>query len=301
MNKKLLIMTLTILILSFSKVKADTWKLHFIGEMRPTSEWQYNVPYAYDYMEKEHTNFTNYIKQSIEFENLIPTNKQINKIEINGFIRNVYLETQINLQCTEETSGYCTEWYDTEGNSALTFQIWIGNTWNQCKIEYNNLKSNAVDTEQYLWWTASCPYDIRYGDRNHILYSIQVRDFASGSSNKYYLGIGRNIYISVSDSQEIIDNTQEIENQLNQTQEYTEDMNTNMTGVNETIEYSQKEKNLKDQLDLNTSMLDGLNIDANTSGFIWDIVGGLRSMNPAIITLMSTMLGLGVIRMILNR
>lgn len=93
----------------------------------------------------------------------------------------------------------------------------------------------------------------------------------------------------------------EVMNELNQTQTYTEDMNTNMTGVNETIEYSTQEQNLKSQLDLNTSMLDDLYIDSSTSGFIWDLVGGLRNMNPAIITLMSTMLGLGVIRLILNR
>lgn len=100
----------------------------------------------------------------------------------------------------------------------------------------------------------------------------------------------------------VIDNQNQNYNDFkNQNATYTDEINTDMNGANETIQYSQNEEQLLDSLDMNTSVLDDININASASAFIWDIVEGVRGMNPAIITLMTSILGLGIAKMILNR
>lgn len=94
---------------------------------------------------------------------------------------------------------------------------------------------------------------------------------------------------------------QNFNNFMNETTTYDDQQNTNITGVNETIEYEQMEQNLIESLDLNGSVLDSITINPNASVFIWNIVEVLRSMNPAIILLMTSILGLGIIKLVLNR
>ena len=90
-------------------------------------------------------------------------------------------------------------------------------------------------------------------------------------------------------------------NMMNETRTYDNNINTNQNGANETMEWGQQEEALMNQLDMNTTMLSDININPTAAAFIWDIVGGLRNMNPAIVMLFTSLLGLGVARMLLNR
>lgn len=93
-------------------------------------------------------------------------------------------------------------------------------------------------------------------------------------------------------------NTQEI---INQNATYSDDPKEEVEGKNETADYEQKEQQLMGSLDFNMTAMDNISINPNASTFIWQIADKLRSINPAIILLMTSILGMGLIKLILNR
>lgn len=103
-------------------------------------------------------------------------------------------------------------------------------------------------------------------------------------------------------TQQIIDNqnqnTQEI---INQNATYSDQPKEETEGKNETADYEQKEQQLMGSLDFNMTAMDNITINPNASTFIWNITDRLRQINPAIILLMTSILGMGIIKLILNR
>ena len=94
----------------------------------------------------------------------------------------------------------------------------------------------------------------------------------------------------------------ELNNTLNQDTTYNNNSSENLTQEkNKMNEYKNKEETLMNSLDF--SQVDDLNItiNPNASSFIWEIVNRLRGMNGAIVLLMTSILGLGIVKMILNR
>lgn len=92
-------------------------------------------------------------------------------------------------------------------------------------------------------------------------------------------------------------NTQEIINQNATYEENPEELN----GTTELNEYTQKEEQLFGNLDFDVNGTSDITINPNASAFVWQIVEALRGMNPAIILLMTSILGIGIIKLILNR
>lgn len=93
-------------------------------------------------------------------------------------------------------------------------------------------------------------------------------------------------------------NTQEI---INQNATYSDEPKEETEGKNETADYEQKEQALMGSLDFNMTAMDNISINPNASAFVWQIADRLRSINPAIILLMTSILGMGLIKLILNR
>lgn len=92
---------------------------------------------------------------------------------------------------------------------------------------------------------------------------------------------------------------------INQTltgeQNYNKDASEEIEGKEEINNYNQKEEELFSNLNFEGIGNNEITINPNTSSFIWQIVEKLRGMNGKIILLMTSILGLGIIKMILNR
>ena len=93
---------------------------------------------------------------------------------------------------------------------------------------------------------------------------------------------------------------QALQDTLDQDAEYNTD-GEQIEGKQDMDDYKQAEENVLDSLDF--SAVDDLDItiNANTSNFIWQIVERLRQISSKIVLLFTSVLGLGIIKMILNR
>lgn len=129
---------------------------------------------------------------------------------------------------------------------------------------------------------------------------------ASTSSTPIRMNIGRVNGLYKTANSQIIENQESIINNqqqiLEQNATYENTPDQDLTNETQEIEqYHQAEENLINSLDLNMSVMDGISINPNASSYIWSIVERLRMINPAIILLMTSILGMGIIKMVLNR
>ena len=88
---------------------------------------------------------------------------------------------------------------------------------------------------------------------------------------------------------------------MNQNHTYNNNPSENITGQNNVNEMTNAEENLMNNLDFSGASEVNVSINPNSSNFIWNIVNRLREINPAIITLMTSILGIGIFKLILNR
>ena len=93
---------------------------------------------------------------------------------------------------------------------------------------------------------------------------------------------------------------QALQDTLDQDAEYNTE-GEQIEGKKEMDDYKQAEENILESLDF--SAVDDLDItiNANASNFIWQIVDRLRQINSKIILLFTSVLGLGLVKLILNR
>lgn len=87
---------------------------------------------------------------------------------------------------------------------------------------------------------------------------------------------------------------------LNKDNNYNNNPSQNIQGNKEVDDLSDKESQLFDNIDVSGVNIN-VGINANANNFIWEIVNRLREMNSNIILLITSALGLGIIKMILNR
>lgn len=87
---------------------------------------------------------------------------------------------------------------------------------------------------------------------------------------------------------------------LNKDNNYNNNPSQNIQGNQEVNDLNDKESQLFDNIDLSGVDVN-IGINANANNFIWEIVNRLREMNTNIILLITAALGLGIIKMILNR
>lgn len=107
---------------------------------------------------------------------------------------------------------------------------------------------------------------------------------------------------------EVKQEVQELNNSIDETNDILtgeQDYNTNaseeVNGKQEIDDYTEKEEQLFSSLDFEGIENSEIIINPNASSFIWQIVEGLRGISGKIVLLMTSILGLGIIKMVLNR
>ena len=159
-----------------------------------------------------------------------------------------------------------------------------------CEFQNNYIVCPIIHGATYTGiWTTLWVYD-RGGENNFLSIGYEISEYPQ----KYKTNTN-----AIIDNQN--QNTNTIMGELNQTQEYNQTVDTNQIGANETLQAGQLEDQLINATDFNGSLLDGITINPNASSFIWTIVDGLRNMNIAIVTLFTSIMGMGIIKLVLNR
>ena len=94
----------------------------------------------------------------------------------------------------------------------------------------------------------------------------------------------------------------EVNNTLTQDHNYNQNPSKDTSKEKEEMDnFNEQEQGLLDNLDMSGVENLNISINANASNWIWEIVNQLRSMNQSIVLLITSALGLGIIKMILNR
>lgn len=88
---------------------------------------------------------------------------------------------------------------------------------------------------------------------------------------------------------------------INEDTTYNNNPSETIDGKDDMDDLTDAESGLINNLDFSGAEDIDITINAESSAFIWQIVNQLRQMNGAIVLLMTSILGLGIIKMILNR
>lgn len=289
MKKILIIISTLILILSFSRVKAESytslvWSQYWRNRTTPLT---YDSGKGYYYTQT--TNFPVYIFLNDQASQSggglqLPSNAR----RIRFHIRILSYNSNPTLQYVYNSYTIGT-YYDKGG---LTY----------CDtVQANNYNINQLDYTNQLDLTLDCP--IVKTSTNLSVIFIRGNDTSSGYP--YRIDINPNYTLVYDDATEgiqgVIEQQQDTNDILNETIQYNTQTNTNTIGANETLQAGAMEDQLIQQNEFNGSILDNMSINSSASGFIWQIMEGLRGMNVAIVSLMTMALGLGVIKLVLNR
>lgn len=93
---------------------------------------------------------------------------------------------------------------------------------------------------------------------------------------------------------------QEFNDLKNYDHNYNNNASENINGGSDFNNFDSKQNQLKNNMNLDTSSID-VQFDSTGATFIWDIISSIRSIDPKITLLFTTLLSLGVIKFILNR
>lgn len=88
---------------------------------------------------------------------------------------------------------------------------------------------------------------------------------------------------------------------LNGEHEYNKEASEEVKGKEDLDNYAQKEEELFNNLNFEGIGNNEITINPGASTFIWEIVERLRGMNGKIVLLMTSILGIGIIKLLLNR
>lgn len=293
MKKILIIISTLILILSFSRVKADTLQ---VLDTPWKDEQNNNLPEYYG-------SYIQYAVGSLNSGNYysgvtIPSNAK-------GFYI-TYTMRNISAGSTYTCTGYneenfCTEYKGpNESYYAFTVVMGLNDYIGSCYFVDDSIPKASAKVER-IKSTVYCPIP---SNKSHVLNRVAINSYNAINNNSsvfYYIGLEKFLLVDIDGQTQIIQEQQQTNEILNQTTEYNNETNTNTIGANETLEAGEMEDQLLQENQFNGSIMDNMSIDSTASGFIWNIMDGLRGMNVAIVSLMTMALGLGVIKLVLNR
>lgn len=127
----------------------------------------------------------------------------------------------------------------------------------------------------------------------------------SSASGTYEFGtigaIENQTNIIIEGNTQINNNLEDIKEIITGDYEYENTPSEEIEGKEEMDEMKELEEGILGNLDLSATDTLDITINPNASKFIWDIVEELRGINAKIIMLITSILGLGIIKMILNR
>ena len=163
--------------------------------------------------------------------------------------------------------------------------------------EYNKLNQNIYYQCDVMWsgWQLNA-IDI-YGNNKVSSEVLETYSYVGVSGIINFLREN----ISSGSLDNINQNQQETNDILSGEQNYNTNSSEEVNGKEEIDDYTEKEEQLFSSLDFEGIGDNEIIINPNTSSFIWQMIEGLRGMSGKIILLMTSILGLGIIKMVLNR
>lgn len=165
---------------------------------------------------------------------------------------------------------------DETGTHWLTCDI--DNTDNTIKCPINNKMNNIVRLRisSYVFYTTSASY-------------------------QYTLNVGKMVKIYSEPTNEIIEQQKETNETLKEEHTYnTNESQSTQQQQQEMNNYEQEEDTLRNNLKLDIEDAE-ISINPQASTFIWEVVNRLRSINPKIVLLFTSILSLGIMKMVLGR
>lgn len=162
-------------------------------------------------------------------------------------------------------------------------------TYNLCRL-YSGL---FVPNEAVTWASFKLDPNTATNDINFSIISYNIKE----------LGIyGDTIKSIIDESNGSVTNAVDKVNEtLNKDHEYNKDASVNTEeDKNKFNNYEQQEDNLRNGLNLDIEDSQ-ITIDPNANNFIWETINKLRTMSPKIVLLFTSVLSLGLMKMILGR
>lgn len=311
MKKILLIITIVMSILLFDKVSAKEVSGNAYSQWYDYSG--NNIPWLTG-------SGTYYVGDTVQLpststaqgnKTFYTTNDRTKTIDLNGaekielftfidiFSESVYYNNGYSDQSDPSTTLYYNYYLSKGILASFSLRIYDANdNWVSCKMTSNNMNAQ-------VW---ECPITL---DMNHKLNRVQfgymLESPTSGWSlstvlNNFRIGISRgiNVYKTVNDdiTNAIQNSTNEI---INQNATYTDDPYEEVNGTQEVNDYNNLENEIMSSLNFDVNETQQITFNPQASLWIWNIAERLRGINPAIVLLMTSMLGIGVIKMVLNR
>lgn len=328
MKKGLLVISLIILILSFSKVKAASYGNGYMDHMKlKFNGSESDMVYTGDglYTRSIAINSSSGLESSlwIDFDTLtLPSNaKSLNltlKFKNNSTQTNDITLYDNQYSCDISTTEY--SWYlgpnSSSGTSMYDHEykptsftcngryVMGSETINEYRfginVAYTYGNNDWLYTPCYAQGQAG--YDLTFVCP---IMTNNIDGFKIGISTNQEMLVSLGLYpvltYDIDNVQTIIEKQQEQTEILNQNATYSDDSDKFTNETQQVNDYTQKEENLFNNLEFDVNGTGQITINPNASAFIWDIVNGLRTINPAIILLMTSILGIGIIKLVLNR
>lgn len=315
MKKILLIITIVMSILLFDKVDALT----ITSEVQKVSDGWMSITNASDFTEDYGTYyFTAQSQTNVNyFDYYISPVLNTNNADYVTFYLTMGLPSTVGTSQVTQTEDFvtCRTWtcesYNNSGNCSQfkCLNWYVSGTSQQYdyeKIQYeiNSLQLGArVYYENNSGWSKCnvndneivCPTNRKNVD--HIRIELL---FNPTYSSYVKIGIGRawNSWKKVDIQGAIENQTQEI---INQNATYTNDPYEEVNGTQEMNDFDDIQNEIMDSLNFDVNGTQQITFNPQASLWIWNIVDRFRQINPAIVLLMTSLLGIGIIKMVLNR
>lgn len=323
--KKYIIIAITIivLILTCEKVKADTLLTGYdrvmYKESALTNAYSLNNPYYYKDLTSVATLNASYRTTDFHFSPISVGALKKGYITIPFYVSVPYV-TKVYNEVIETSQYYDCAHYIcvSQSNGVCTDYQCSYASYNQ---SYNIGERIVIEPQINIY--AYIVYDTGYTDictidqnENYIKcnitslqnvstinrLTIQTKVYYNGElTPTYYIGVGKKISGWLGDTQQIINNQEQIKDTLTQDHTYNNNASEQLDGGQDLNDMTTQQENILDSIDTSSISSNTVYSDTNANTFIWNIVERLRGMSNYIVLLMTSILGIGIIKMVLNR
>lgn len=230
-----------------------------------------------------------------------------------GTLKKNYLYNIEYYLCASKALGNEVEIYATDYNTAYT-----------TSNIYNSVSRSNLSPEPFLDTTVDMSSCYLYSglvvpEQDYLWSGLRVRSSGTTISNVTLLTIAVNIrelgiystavediiqnsgFASSESVEQVQESVDRVEEAITGDYEYNDTPSEELEGKEELDNLKSKEEELLGNLDFSGAEDIEITIEPETASFIWQIVDSLKGMSGKIVLLITSILGLGIIKMILNR
>lgn len=171
-----------------------------------------------------------------------------------------------------------------------------GRTFNSC-YKYSGL---VVPENDYVWSMFRIRSSNVISDVYLSLIATEVKELGLYTSTLESI-IDNSGFATSESVEEVQESVDRVEEAITGDYEYNDTPSEELEGKEELDDLKDKEEELLGNLDFSGAEDIEITIEPETASFIWQIVDSLRGMSGKIVLLITSILGLGIIKMILNR